>query len=127
MSADGPTMILFSERIKSFKSAGIDEIWMIVSGFGDFSMANLLGFLDSDLILILKTTDLIISNNSINKKDTWGNRTGIPIEWDRYSNERWCRFKFESKHKSSPSDNNSTLLNNFIAAKAMNGFGGARR
>ncbi len=50
MSADGPTMILFRERIKSFKSAGIDEIWMTVSGFGDFSMADLLGFLDSDMI-----------------------------------------------------------------------------
>jgi hypothetical protein len=39
-------MILFRERITSLKSAGFDKIWMTVSGFGDFSMANLLGFLD---------------------------------------------------------------------------------
>ena len=127
MSANGPTMILFRERITSLKSAGIDKIWMTVCNSGDFSMANLLGFLESDLVLILKTTGLMKNNNSINKSDKWAGRIGIPMEWNIYSHDRWCRFKFELKSKSSPSDNNSTLLNNFIAAKAMNGFGGARR
>ena len=60
MSDLGP-MLLFRDRITSLKSAGIDKIWMTVSNSGDFSMANLLGLLDSDsdLVLILKTTGLI--------------------------------------------------------------------
>jgi hypothetical protein len=44
------------------------------------------------------------------------------MEWNRYQSANWCRFTFESKHQSSPSDNSETLLNQFITAKqAMDG------
>ena len=120
-------MLLFRERITSLKSAGIDKIWMTVSNSGDFSMANLLGFLDSDLVLILKTTGLMNNNNSINKSDKWAGRLGIQMEWNFYSHDRWCRFMFESELNSTPRNNTDELLKNFNAAKATNGCGGARR
>ena len=120
-------MLFFRERITSLKSAGIDKIWMTVSNSGDFSMANLLGFLYSDLVLILKTTGLMNNNNSINKSDKWAGRIGIQMEWNLYSHDRWCRFMFESKLNSTPRNNTDELLKNFNAAKATNGCGGARR
>ena len=44
------------------------------------------------------------------------------MEWNRYQSANWCRFTFESKHQSSPSDNSEALLNLFITAKqAMDG------
>ena len=95
MSALGPTMLLFSERITSLKSAAIYKIWMTVSNSGDFSMANLLGFLDTDLVLILKTTGMMNDNNSINKSNKWPERIGIPMEWNAWhyvmhgTNEEW--------------------------------------
>jgi hypothetical protein len=127
MSAVGPTMLLFSERITSLKSAGIDKIWMTVNNSGDFSMANLLGFLDTDLVLILKTTGLMNDNNSINKSNKWAERIGIPMEWNAHSNNRWCRFKFESELNSTPRDNTDELLNQFFTARAIDGRGGAPR
>ena len=65
MSVGGPCIALFRERIRSLQSAGIDKIWMKVSGDGDFTMANVLEFMDADLILLLKTTGLRNANNSI--------------------------------------------------------------
>ena len=127
MSTDGPSVLLLRNRINSFKSAGIDKIWMTVSGSGDFTMANVLGFLDEDLILLLKTTGLITSKNKINKMETWSTRIGIPIEWNCYAQANWCRFKFETTDKSTPANNNVKLLNQFNTAKANNGCGGARR
>ena len=127
MSVGGPCIALFRERIRSLQSAGIDKIWMKVSGDGDFTMANVLEFMDADLILLLKTTGLMNANNSINIMNTWDMRIGIPMVWDRYKSANWCRFKFESKQKSSPSYNNEALLNQFNRAKAMDGFGSARR
>ena len=120
MSVGSPCMLYFRERINSLQSAGIDKIWMKVSGCGDFTMANVLGFLDADLILLLKTTGLITAGNKINNvDDKWCTRIGIPMEWSRYKQERWCRFKFNSTYKSSPSDNNDALLNHFITAQAL--------
>jgi hypothetical protein len=61
-------MLHLRERIRILQSAGIDKIWMkvsgdgdftmanvLVSGDGDFTMANVLGFFNADLILLLKT------------------------------------------------------------------------
>ena len=127
MSAPSTCMLHLRERIRSLQSAGIEKIWMKVSGNGDFTMANVLGFLDSDLVLLLKTIGLITSSNKINYPDTWCTRIGIPMEWNKYKRELWCRFTFESKHRSSPSDNSEALLNQFITAKAMDGRSGARR
>ena len=127
MSAGGQCIALFRELIGSLQSSGIDKIWMKVTGDGDFTMANVLGFLEADLILLLKTTGLITSSNKIINADAWCTRFGIPMEWNKYKRELWCRFKFESKNKSSPSDNNEALLNQFNAAKVSNGFGSARR
>ena len=59
MSADDPTIILFRARIQSLKATGIAKIWMTPIGPGHFRMANLLGFFDSYLILILKASNLI--------------------------------------------------------------------
>ena len=98
-----------------------------MSNSGDFSMANLLGFLDTDLVLILKTTGLMNDNNSINKSNKWAERIGIPMEWNAHSNNRWCRFKFESELNSTPRDNTDALLNQFLTARAIDGRSGARR
>ena len=59
MSAPSTCMLHLRKRIRSLQSTGIDKIWMKVSGNGDFTMANVLGFLDSDLVLLLKTIGLI--------------------------------------------------------------------
>ena len=127
MSVCGPCIALLRERIRSLQSPGIDKIWMKVSGDDDWTMANILGFLNADFILLLKTTGLMNANNSINIMNTWDTRIGIPMEWDRYKSANWCRFKFESKYKSSPSGNTGALLNQFNAAKTMDGSGSARR
>jgi hypothetical protein len=122
-------MLHLRERIRSLQSTGIDKIWMKVSGNGDFTMANVLGFLDSDLVLLLKTIGLITHLRTKLIILTHGapGLLGIPMEWNKYKRELWCRFTFESKHQSSPSDNSEALLNQFITAKAMDGRSGARR
>ena len=79
MSAPSTCMLHLRERIRSLQSAGIEKIWMKVSGNGDFTMANVLGFLDSDLVLLLKTIGLITSSKKINYPDTWCTRM---VHWN---------------------------------------------
>lgn len=121
MSSDSQTLGLFNRRISTLMICGLNNIWMTVIGNDEFSMSNVLGFLEEDLLNILKVLGLISINGRLSKENTW--KKLFPyIYFNKYKQKHWCRFAVTiDSSTSTPTDmENLIILQKFVALKRIN-------